>query len=83
MFCAAFDILVTVVPLKVALGLEIFDFWAFQKNNHEESLDGHLCDYFLKCPKINVFPIIKPLLIIPLSQSDQKLPKTIETPQLK
>ena len=46
LFWAAFDMSVTVVPLKVALGLEKFDFWAFQKNNHEESLDGHLCDFF-------------------------------------
>ena len=33
LFWAAFDLLVTVVPLKVALGLEKIDFWAFQKNN--------------------------------------------------
>ena len=33
-FWAAFDLLVTVVPLKVALGWENIDFWAFQKNNH-------------------------------------------------
>ena len=34
LFWAAFDLLVTVVPLKVALGWEKIDFWAFQKNNH-------------------------------------------------
>ena len=31
----------TVVPLKVALGLEKNYFWAFQKNNHGHSLDTH------------------------------------------
>ena len=55
LFWADFDLLVTVVPLKVALGLEKLDFGAFQKNNHEESLDGHLCDYFFLCPRINFF----------------------------
>ena len=34
LFWAAFDLLVTVVPLKVALGWENIYFWAFQKNNH-------------------------------------------------
>ena len=34
LFWTAFDMLVTVVPLKVALGLENIDFWEFQKNNH-------------------------------------------------
>ena len=29
LFWAAFDMLVTVVPLKVVLGLEKIDFWAF------------------------------------------------------
>ena len=31
LFWAAFDLSMTVVPLKVALGLEKFDFWAFKK----------------------------------------------------
>ena len=31
LFWAAFDMPVTVVPLKVALELDKFDFWAFQK----------------------------------------------------
>ena len=31
-------------------------------------------------PKNNVFPILKPLLIVPLSQAYQKLPKTVEPP---
>ena len=31
LFWAAFDLPMTVVPLKVALGLEKFDFWAFKK----------------------------------------------------
>ena len=45
LFWAAFDLPMTVVPLKVALGLEKFDFWTFQKNNHGHSLDNHLRDY--------------------------------------
>ena len=31
LFWAAFDMPVTLVQLKVALGLETFDFWAFKK----------------------------------------------------
>ena len=31
LFWAAFDMPVTVVPLKVALGWDKFDFWAFKK----------------------------------------------------
>ena len=56
LFWAAFYLPMTVVPLKVALGLEKFDFWAFQKKNYEESPDGLLCDFFLKGPKIIFFP---------------------------
>ena len=33
-FWAAFDLHMTEVQLKVALGLEKIDIWAFQKNNH-------------------------------------------------
>ena len=33
LFWAAFDMPVTVVPLKVALGWDKFDVWAFQENN--------------------------------------------------
>ena len=33
-FLAAFDLILAMVPLKVALGLGKIDFWAFQKNNH-------------------------------------------------
>ena len=33
LFWAAFDRSMTVVPLKVALGLEKIEFWSFQKNN--------------------------------------------------
>ena len=53
LFWAAFDLLVTVVPIKVAFRLGKLDFCAIQKNNHEQSLDIHLCDYFFKCPNIN------------------------------
>ena len=41
----------TVVPLKVALGWDKFDLWAFQKNNHDVTLDSHLCH--LKHSQIN------------------------------
>ena len=33
LFCAAFDMPVTGVPLKVALGYKKIVFWPFQKNN--------------------------------------------------
>ena len=34
LFCAALDMPVTGVPLEVALGLQKFNFWVFQKHNH-------------------------------------------------
>ena len=40
LFCAAFDMPVTGVALKVALGYKKIGFWAFQKNNHDVTL-GH------------------------------------------
>ena len=43
LFWAACDMPVTVVPWKVALGLDQFDFWAFKKYNHDVTLDNHLC----------------------------------------
>ena len=56
LFWAAFDLPMTVVPLKVALGLEKFDFWSFKKNNRKNSL-GYTCVIiFLKCPKIKFVP---------------------------
>ena len=82
LFWTAFDLHMTVVPLKVALGLEKFDFWAFQKNNWKNSL-GYTCVIIFWNAQKSIFPILKPLLMVPLSQADQKLPKTIETPQLK
>ena len=47
LFCAAFDMPVTGVALKVALGYKKIVFWAFQKNNH-----GHIksCAKQLKPP---------------------------------
>ena len=54
LFWAAFDMPVTVVPLKVALGQDKFDFWAFQKNNHDVTLDNHLLDYFFNAQKSNL-----------------------------
>ena len=42
LFSAAFDMPMTVVPLKFALGFEKFDFWEFQKNNWKNSLGLHL-----------------------------------------
>ena len=55
LFWAAFDLPMTVVPLKVALGLEKIDFVGISKNNHEESLDRHLCNYFFEMPKNQFF----------------------------
>ena len=51
LFWTAFDLMFTVVPLKVALGWHKFDFWAFQKNNHDVTLGNHLPDYFFQMPK--------------------------------
>ena len=45
LFWAAFDLPMTVVPLKVALGLEKFDFWPFKKKSKKLTW-LHLCDYF-------------------------------------
>ena len=45
LFWTAFDLPMTVVPLKVALGLEKIDFKSFQKNN-KKIIWLHLCDYF-------------------------------------
>ena len=45
---AAFDMPMTVVPLKVALGLEKIDLWAFKKIITQVGYHG----YFFKCPKI-------------------------------
>ena len=56
LFCAAFDMPVTGVALKVALGYKKIVFWVFHKNNHGHPLRVHLCDYFLKCPKIKFVP---------------------------
>ena len=45
---AAFDMPVTGVPLKVALGYKKIVFWVFQKHNHGHSLGNHLCDYHIR-----------------------------------
>ena len=42
LFCTAFDMPVTGVALKVALGYKKIVFWAFQKNNHGHTLVLHL-----------------------------------------
>ena len=56
LFCAAFDMAMTGIPLEVALGYKIFFFWLFQKI----IMDSHLCYtcmiIFLKCPKIKFLP---------------------------
>ena len=44
LFWAAFDMPMTGVPLKVALGYTKIDFCTFQKNNHGHTLDTHLGD---------------------------------------
>ena len=48
MFWAAFDLPMTVVPLKVALGLEKIDFCVFEENKYSKyPIDINLGDYFL------------------------------------
>ena len=53
LFWAAFDMPMTGVPLKVALGFKKIYFWAFKKNNHTS-----VCQ---------IFPILMQLLMVPLS----------------
>ena len=48
LFWTAFDMPVTGVPLKVALGYKKIVFWVFQKNNWKNSLDTHLGDYHIR-----------------------------------
>ena len=83
LFWSALDMPMTVVPLKVALGWDKFDFWAFQKNNHDVTLDNHLRDYFFETPKNIISAILMQLLMVPLSLAYQKLSKTIEPIHLK
>ena len=83
LFWTAFDPMFTVVPLKVALGWYKFDFWVFQKNNHDVTLEDHVPEYFFKCKKNQICAILIPLLMVPVRRSDQKLSKTIEPIHLK
>ena len=53
---AAFDLILAMVPLKVALGLGKIDFWAFKKNNHASICQVSFFDYFFLMPKNNFFP---------------------------
>ena len=52
LFCAAFDLILAVVPLKVALGLEKVDYLAFQQNKHASGHQMSFIYFFFKCPKI-------------------------------
>ena len=45
LFCTAFDMPMTGVALKFALGYKKIVFWAFQKNNHGQSHNIHLGDF--------------------------------------
>ena len=46
LFWAAFDPILAMVPLKVALGWDKFDFWAFKKNNQTSVCQVYPHDYF-------------------------------------
>ena len=83
MFQVAFDPILAVVPLNVALGLGHIDFLAFQKNNYASVCQVSFFDYFFEMPKNQIFKILMQLLMVPLSQAYQKLPKTIEPPIFK
>ena len=83
LFCAAFDMPMTGVPLEVALGYKKIVFWAFQKNNHGQPLMLHLHDYFFETPKNKISAILMQLLMVPLSWACQKLSKTIEPVHVK
>ena len=52
-FWTAFDLIFTVVPLKVVLGYKKLFFWAFQKIIMDIHLTYTCMIIFLKCPKIN------------------------------
>ena len=54
LFWTAFDMPMTGVPLKVALGWHKFNFWVFQKINHGHSLDIYLPYYFFNAQKSNL-----------------------------
>ena len=82
LFWAAFDMLFTVVPLKVASGLEKNDFWAFQKIIMQVNVKCDIMIIYLKCQN-QTFQTIMQLLMLLLSWAYQKLRKTIETPHLK
>ena len=58
MFWAAFDMLVTVVPLKVALGLKMIGFWALKQNNHASVCQVNFFNYFFEMAKIIFFSIL-------------------------
>ena len=79
LFLAAFDMHVTVVSLEVGLGLEKFDFWAFQKIIEKTHLTYTCMILFLK-PKNHIFPIKMQVLMVPLPRLDQKLPKQLNPP---
>ena len=51
LFWTGFDPIVTVVPLKVALGWHKFCFWVFQKNNQESDCPVTVHDYFFEMSK--------------------------------
>ena len=80
LFWAAFYMPVTVLPLKVALGLKKMSFGNLKKNNHTSARQVYVHDYFFEMPRNQICPIIMQLLMVPLSWAYQKLPKTIEPP---
>ena len=58
LFCAAFDMPMTGVPLEVALGWQKFYFWAFQKNNHASDCQVGFFYKFFEMPKKQFFCIL-------------------------
>ena len=62
LFWMAFDLMFTVVPLKVVLGWHKFDFCAFQKNN----LGHTLARLFFETPKNLICAILMQLLMVSL-----------------
>ena len=78
LFWAAFNMLVTVVPLKEALGWEKMIFGHLKIMT--QVYPSEFFDYFFEMPKNQIFPILMQLLMVPLSWADQNLPKTIDPP---
>ena len=58
LFWAAFDMPMTGVPLKVALGYKKIGFWVFKKNNQASGGQGDGHNYFFEMAKNQICAIL-------------------------